>query len=227
MRILFLTLLILIFFTAISAARADTATDIIRVQCMPELNILTIEKETLFNDFPLYALYKNAPLLKEKYGIVIMSYYEEYLKILSKDPGREFFQGSKAPDEALVILGPNNEIKKLNKNIFTCTLQTGDNPLEKKLVTYTIELQGIRSCWDSNNGASITIKDSQNVPMLDKIPFSVSCEDPDNPDKEKTITEITWYPKDYYSFFRITGDNVFKDLWLHKKKTYTYEDIYK
>lgn len=216
-----------------AASFADTTTDVAQVRCMPELNLLIIDTDTLYGDIPLYALNSNAQSIKEKYGIVPLSYFTGYIKTLSGDEGREFYKEMKPAPENLSVIDIDRNMHSVNQVTFECRLKTEDNPYSDKFDLYKITLKGLKKndCPDCSgeNLFSVTIQTPERL-ILDNVPFNF--QNGQSPETDRGLGKITLNPHEAYISFSSHDKNLKNILPLPNSPyndyygPYTPKDIY-
>jgi hypothetical protein len=183
-----------IFFVALllpltpGTARADIVNEIFRVECIPELNVLSISDYSANGALPEYGLEHHAQDLAQKYGI-----YSYENNIITFEPDFTW-QNSKSKE-------------------ITCDLKTGKYPKSTKKSTYKVTLTGLFS--NGNPGgrcggwrtfeATVTVDGKT---LIEEIPFSVSC------NSINGISTLQILPHEGYA--RIEGTGVEYIVWFEK-----------
>ena len=210
-------------------------TDIVRVQCLPELNLLSVEEGRINGDTALYVLNTNTKDMKEKYGIIPLTYYTSYASQLAEDtPDRSFLKDLKASPYALLMIDPNTHSMSTNTTTFTCNLSDDENPHAPRDVPYTVTLEGTKwgECPECSCGTTFFL--SIGTPdhlIFDKVPFIDVCNHKEIQDRGLGTLRLN--ASEGYIGISSSNAGIKSILWLpnaHYKDSYTgpykYNDVY-
>lgn len=191
-------LLLTAYVGAQNIALADRVNEMFRIECMKELNLLTISNFRSNGQLPEKALLQDSRAISNKYGIY--SYNGNVIEF----------------SEDFSVQSPKNFSA-------SCTLKTEDDINSTKTETYSLILEGILENQNPSGYCggwrtfTLTLMAGKSL-LLDHVPFAESCK------SEREISSISLYP--HLGYMTVQGSPGLPNILWFDKAPFKAETVY-